>query len=145
MSDEDTINIAPKPATMSEALPHAANRVRLAKAEQADARIALMHAKNALKRAEEHMARCDEAAARSIERLARLAEAGRVDAYCRVHDVFYSFEPQVPKREDGRVDHYTKHEDFWTNGAPPCPECAALRRAVVEKGAGEQSRQNWML
>ena len=145
---DTTINIAVRPATMSEALPHAATRVRLAKTEQDDARVELMHARRALQRAEEHMARCDDASATAVRRLARLAETGYVDAYCVVHDMFYAFEPQVPKKPDGSVDHYTKPEDMWRGGAPPCPECARHDEATLSpftKGVSEKTASNWML
>ena len=145
MSDA-TVNKAPKAATMSEALPHAANRVRLAKAEQADATIAAMLAREALERAEEHVVRCNHAVAVAEQRLCKLAESGRVDAYCHIHDVFYAFAPQVPKKADGSTDHYTKHEDFWKNGAPPCPECRKRTEdATGLQGRPTRSGENWML
>lgn len=150
-----TVDMRPRAATMNEALPHAATRVRLAKAEQADARIALMHAKQALKNAEQHMTRCDAAAAHASDRLTRLAETGRCDAYCPRHDLFYTFAPVVPKKADGSTDHFTEHDErFLHGGVPPCPECSApsaLERMSagiqqdMAKGANDASRQNWML
>lgn len=153
MVNNQSVTNAQRPATMSAALPHAASRVRLAKIEQTEAVDALMRAKDAVKAAEQHLERCDEAAATAVMRLSRLAETGRVDAYCLLHDLFYTFEPVVPKKADGSVDHYTKYDGRWMNGGiPPCPECAphdaadpAERAAAFQEGVLDSSRQNWML
>lgn len=148
-----TADMRPRAIAMNEALPHAANRVRLAKAEQRDAVLAVMRAKDALKAAEDHLQRCDGASAHAVDRLARLAETGRVDAYCRKHDLFYTFAPVVPKQANGAVDHFTTHDErFLDGGIPPCPECSAPMERMstgiqqnIAKGASDASRQNWIL
>ena len=106
------MNNATRSVTFPEALAHASKRVQLAHAERVGAQreVALLRAQ--LDEACALMDRCTLAVQAAEAQLCKLAESGRVAAYCPIHDVFYTYEPGPDVKTER-----------WT-GAPPCPRCS---------------------